>query len=69
LFETIKGHLAKPMHNVAVCHGAALEEAQELIERIKQHGNVREVLMSHVSPVIGVHTGPGTLGFVVYETD
>ena len=69
LFETIKEHLARPMHNVAVCHGAALEEAQDLIERIKRHGNVGEVLMGHVSPVIGVHTGPGTLGFVVYQTD
>ncbi len=69
LFETIKGHLARPMHNVAVCHGAALEEAQELMERVKRHGNVGEVLMSHVSPVIGVHTGPGTLGFVVYQPD
>ncbi|MCK9525105.1 MAG: DegV family protein [Limnochordia bacterium] len=69
MFETIKGHLAKPMHNVAVCHGAALGEAQELMERIKKHGNVAEVLMSHVSPVIGVHTGPGTLGFVVYPAE
>jgi DegV family protein with EDD domain len=69
LFETIKGHLAKPMLNVAVCHGAALEEAQELMERIKSNGNVGEMLLSHVSPVIGVHTGPGTLGFVVYPTD
>lgn len=69
LFETIKDHLSKPMHNVAVCHGAALEEAQELKDRIKKLGNVGEVIMSHVSPVIGVHTGPGTLGFVVYKTD
>lgn len=69
LFEIIKSHLTKPMNNVAVCHGAALEEAQELLERIKKHGNVGEVLIGHVSPVIGVHTGPGTLGFVVYPTD
>ncbi|HBG01383.1 MAG TPA: fatty acid-binding protein DegV [Firmicutes bacterium] len=69
LFETIKGHLARPMQNVAVCHGAAMEEAQELLERIRRHGNVGELLLSHVSPVIGVHTGPGTLGFVVYQTD
>ncbi|NLL47064.1 MAG: DegV family protein [Firmicutes bacterium] len=69
LFETIKGHLAKPMNNVAVCHGSALEEAQALIERVKSHGNVGEVLLSHVSPVIGVHTGPGTLGLVVYPID
>ncbi|NMB00088.1 MAG: DegV family protein [Firmicutes bacterium] len=69
LFEVAKQHLAKPMHNVAICHGAALEEAQELLERIKKIGNVGESLLCHVSPVIGVHTGPGTLGFVVYPTD
>lgn len=69
LFETVKLHLAKPMNNVAVCHGAAKEEAQELVERIKNFGNVGELLTGHVSPVIGVHTGPGTLGLVVYQTD
>lgn len=69
LFETVKGHLAKPMHNVAICHGAAKEEAQELAERIKKISNVGELLIGHVSPVIGVHTGPGTLGLVVYQMD
>lgn len=69
LVEVAKQHLAKPMNNVAICHGAALEEAHELMERIKQFGNFGEMLLSHVSPVIGVHTGPGTLGFVVYQTD
>ena len=69
LLEVAKQHLAKPMNNVAVCHGAALDEAQELAERIKKFGNISELLMCHVSPVIGVHTGPGTLGFVVYPTD
>lgn len=69
LFETIKEHLAKPMHNVAVCHGAAKEEAQDLVERIKKLGNVGDLITGHVSPVIGVHTGPGTLGLVFYQTD
>lgn len=69
LYNTIKEHLAKPMNNVAVCHGAAKEEAMELFERIKSVGNVGELLISHVSPVIGVHTGPGTLGVVVYSTE
>lgn len=69
LMEVAKEHLAKPMSNVAVCHGAALEEARDFVQRIKNLGNVGEVLMGHVSPVIGVHTGPGTFGFVVYQTD
>lgn len=69
LYKTIKEHLAKPMNNVAICHGAAKEEAQELFDRLKNIGNIGEILMSHVSPVIGVHTGPGTLGLVVYQTE
>lgn len=69
LLAVVRTHLAKPMHNLAVCHGAAKEEAQELIKRIKDLGNLGELLTSHVSPVIGVHTGPGTLGLVVYETE
>ncbi len=69
LFATVKQYLAGPMHNLAVCHGAAKEEAQDLIKRIKELGNLGELLTSHVSPVIGVHTGPGTLGLVLYETE
>ena len=66
--EVAKEHLAKPMSNVAVCHGQLLRK-RDFVQRIKNLGNVGEVLMGHVSPVIGVHTGPGTLGFVVYQTD
>ncbi len=69
LFATIKTHLAESMHNVAICHGGAKEEAQELVERLKKLGNIAELITGHVSPVIGVHTGPGTLGLVVYPTD
>lgn len=69
LLAIAKKHLAKPMNNLAVCHGAAKEEAQGLIQKIKDFGNLSELLTSHVSPVIGVHTGPGTLGLVVYETE
>lgn len=69
MFETVKSHLAKPLHNVAVCHGAAKEEAQELFEKLKNLSGVGELIFGHVSPVIGVHTGPGTLGLVVYQVD
>lgn len=69
LFITVKDQLVKSTNNVAVCHGAAKEEAQELVDRIKGFGNVGELLTGHVSPVIGVHTGPGTLGLVVYSLE
>jgi len=69
MFEALKEHLTKPRNRVAVCHGAAVEEAQALINRIKELCNIEEVISGHVSPVIGVHTGPGTLGIAVYSTD
>lgn len=69
LLNVAKEHLAKPMHKIVVCHGAALAEAQDFVERIKEACGVGDILLGQVSPVIGVHTGPGTLGFVVYPTD
>lgn len=69
LVKVAKEHLAKPMHKIAVCHGAALAEAQAFLERIKTAGASGDILVGQVSPVIGVHTGPGTLGFVVYQND
>ncbi|NLJ73400.1 MAG: DegV family protein [Firmicutes bacterium] len=69
MFEALKEQLAKSRNNVAVCHGAAVEEAQALINRIKELCSIDEIITGHVSPVIGVHTGPGTLGIAVYSTD
>ena len=69
LFEVVKEQAAETVHNLALCHGSAKEEAQELLERVKKLGNIAELIVGHVSPVIGVHTGPGTLGLVMYPVD
>lgn len=50
---------------VAVMHGNALEEATALLERLKQLGKVEEFHLGQISPVMGVHTGPGLLGIAV----
>lgn len=69
LLEIVRMQVAESLHNVAICHGAAKKEAQGLLESIKTFSNVAEIITGHVSPVIGVHTGPGTLGVVVYQVD
>jgi len=50
---------------IAGVHGGAGDEAAALLERARQRFGVSEVsetVVSSVSPVIGVHTGPGVVG-------
>lgn len=46
---------------VAPFHALALEEALELQQAAQARFNPAENILSEVSPVIGTHTGPGTL--------
>jgi len=47
---------------IAYVHAAALEEAQKLRELIEQRMQVVEWMFAELSPALGVHTGPGTVG-------
>ncbi|HHT36518.1 MAG TPA: DegV family protein [Firmicutes bacterium] len=64
-----KEHISKAASQIAVCYGGAQEEAAYIIKQIGQLANVKELITSSVSPVIGVHTGPGTVGFAVLESN
>ncbi len=57
---------ARPMH-VTVLHNAALPEAQEIAERIQREAAPKEIFVSIVSPVLGVHTGPRALALCGYS--
>lgn len=57
---------SNPIH-VAVLHGDALDEAEDLKEEIASRFNCRELHLAEVSPVIGVHTGPGLLALAFYS--
>jgi DegV family protein with EDD domain len=47
---------------VAAIYGGARPEAEALLERVRQRVELSEAVVSPVSPVIGVHTGPGCIG-------
>jgi DegV family protein with EDD domain len=54
----------RPVH-IAALHANAAAEAQDILERARQcfePAAFSEVLLSGISPVIGTHTGPGTVG-------
>jgi len=52
--------------HVAVMHGDAAEDAAKLMEQVIARLKPVELLTSEITPVIGTHTGPGTLGFSFY---
>jgi len=52
---------------IAVLHNAALEEARELVHRIEEEFQPVEIILSIVSPVLGVHTGPRAVALCGYS--
>lgn len=51
---------------IAYVHAAALEEAEKLRSMVEQRVEVVETIITELSPALGVHTGPGTVGFCFY---
>ena len=50
---------------VAVMHGQAAEQAEILAENLRRALNVARLDVLRISPVLGVHTGPGVVGAAV----
>jgi DegV family protein with EDD domain len=67
--DTITGHLqnlygSKPLW-VSVMHGKFEEQAHNLAQRLQERLNVGKLEILRISPVLGVHTGPGIVGAAV----
>ncbi len=50
---------------VTVLHGRFAEKAEVLAEELKAKLNVAKIEVMRISPVLGVHTGPGIVGAAV----
>ena len=46
---------------VFITHGDCLEEAEYVAQQVKERFGVKEVVINYVDPVIGAHSGPGTM--------
>ena len=53
---------------VATLHANVPEEAESFARRVSETVDCTELLMSHLTPVMGIYTGPGVLG-ITYYTD
>ena len=58
----------KPQVRLSSLHAAAEEEARELMDKAVKRCSPVEVFFSEVTPVVGTHAGPGTVG-LAYCTD
>ena len=67
LFEDFSNQvdIEKPLR-IAVLHNAALEEAHALADKIKEAYDPEEIIISIVSPILGVHTGPRAVAVCGY---
>lgn len=54
---------------VTVLHGRFAEKAEILANELKEKLNIRKCEISRISPVLGVHTGPGIVGAAVVPMD
>ncbi len=62
-FKNIDTNL--PLH-ITVLHNAAYEEAKELADRVINTYHPKEIFISIVSPILGVHTGPRAIALCGY---
>ena len=54
---------------VFISHGDCLEEAQAVADMVKKRFGVVDVVINYVGPVIGAHSGPGTVALFYMGTD
>lgn len=65
MVEGAVGHLGRV--KVAFVHAAAPQEVEKLRRLIEERLTCVETLVAELSPALGVHTGPGTVGVCYYS--
>lgn len=66
LLDTLAERIGEAQVRIAILHTGAVEEAMRLKEEIAARFKCVEVLVEPVTPVLGVHAGPGALGLACY---
>lgn len=62
LAEKVKEFIVNPEgQTIFISHGDCEEEAEALAEMIRKETGVTDIRMSFIGPIVGAHSGPGTL--------
>lgn len=60
--EKIMGNYTDEDHIICVVHGDAEEDANYVVNLIKENMSNKTVIVNSISPSIGAHSGPGAIG-------
>ncbi|MBX9137336.1 MULTISPECIES: DegV family protein [unclassified Clostridium] len=63
--ELLKGYLDKSKCEIAVLHAGCEDEAIKYMNSLKDLPNVESIKIAEISPALGIHGGPGLIGFSV----
>ncbi|SCN24460.1 Fatty acid-binding protein [Clostridium sp. N3C] len=70
LADTLKERIIDPENQViAISHGDCEEDARLLEKLIKENVKVKDVIINYVGPVVGSHSGPGTIALFFFSKD
>ena len=70
LFAKVKETAIDPANQTMfISHGDCIEDAEYLANKLKNELSVKDVVISYVGPVIGAHSGPGTLAMFFIGTN
>ena len=70
MFENMKKSMLPENNDVIfISHGDCIEDAEYLANRIKNELNISNIEINYVGPVIGSHSGPGTLALFFFGNE
>lgn len=67
IYKIVKEQIAGKKVNIAVMHANVEKEGKKLLEKIEKLDHVEETFFGEIGPVMGVHTGAGLIGVVIFE--
>lgn len=65
IVEEFQKRFGEDLVHVGISHANVREEAEQIMERMKDNFNVKDTVITDIGPVIGTHVGPGTIAIVV----
>ena len=70
MLERMENTIVEPQdQTIYISHGDCLEDALYLKDEVQKRFGVGEILINYIGPVIGSHSGPGTLAIFYWGND
>ncbi len=66
IIEIVKQKVGEQKVNMAIVHAQDQSTAKEILEKVKQRFNIKEMIMTDLSISVAANLGPGTVGIIAY---